>query len=56
MNAAIDQQCELYIKENNLEKKLKKINKIYSEKESKDHIIKGFTRRKQWFINAFRCY
>ncbi|SDY04903.1 methylmalonyl-CoA mutase family protein [Flavobacterium degerlachei] len=33
MNAAIDQQCELYIKENNLEKDVEaKINKIYKEK------------------------
>lgn len=33
MNAAIDQQCELYIKENGLEKEVEeKINKIYKEK------------------------
>ncbi|WP_417368377.1 methylmalonyl-CoA mutase family protein [Flavobacterium beibuense] len=33
MNAAIDQQCELYIKENGLEKEVDdKINKIYKEK------------------------
>ena len=33
MNAAIDQQCEYYIKENNLEKEVDaKINKIYKEK------------------------
>lgn len=33
MNAAIDQQCEKYIKENNLEKEVEeKINKIYKEK------------------------
>lgn len=33
MNAAIDQQCELYIKENGLEKEVeKKIEKIYQEK------------------------
>lgn len=33
MNAAIDQQCELYIKENKLEKEVEaKINKIYKEK------------------------
>jgi len=33
MNAAIDQQCEFYIKENNLEKVVEaKINKIYKEK------------------------
>ncbi|WP_269685244.1 methylmalonyl-CoA mutase family protein [Flavobacterium lacustre] len=33
MNAAIDQQCELYIKENNLEKEVElKINKIYADK------------------------
>ncbi len=33
MNAAIDQECEKYIKENNLEKEVKaKINKIYKEK------------------------
>jgi methylmalonyl-CoA mutase len=33
MNAAIDQQCELYIKENNLEKEVEaKINKIYAVK------------------------
>ncbi|WP_417354682.1 methylmalonyl-CoA mutase family protein [Flavobacterium sp.] len=33
MNAAIDQQCELYIKENGLEKEVdNKINKIYKEK------------------------
>lgn len=33
MNAAIDQQCELYIKANDLEKEVEaKINKIYKEK------------------------
>jgi methylmalonyl-CoA mutase len=33
MNAAIDQQCELYIKENNLEKEVEtKINAIYKDK------------------------
>ncbi len=33
MNAAIDQQCEIYIKENNLEVEvLKKINEIYKKK------------------------
>lgn len=33
MNAAIDQQCEYYIKENNLEKEVEeKINKIYAVK------------------------
>jgi len=33
MNAAIDQQCEYYIKENDLEKQVEdKINKIYKEK------------------------
>jgi methylmalonyl-CoA mutase len=33
MNAAIDQQCEYYIKENDLEKEVEaKINKIYKEK------------------------
>ncbi|MBY8961189.1 methylmalonyl-CoA mutase family protein [Flavobacterium sp. D11R37] len=33
MNAAIDQQCELYIKENGLEKEVEeKINKIYADK------------------------
>lgn len=33
MNAAIDQQCEIYIKENSLEKEVeKKIEKIYNEK------------------------
>ncbi|HLG34037.1 MAG TPA: methylmalonyl-CoA mutase family protein, partial [Bacteroidia bacterium] len=33
MNAAIDQQCELYIKENGLEKEVeKKIKKIFSDK------------------------
>ncbi|MCK5700920.1 MAG: methylmalonyl-CoA mutase family protein, partial [Cyclobacteriaceae bacterium] len=36
MNAAIDQQCEVYIKENNLEKEvLKKIDAIYSSKADK---------------------
>ncbi|PRY88006.1 methylmalonyl-CoA mutase family protein [Mongoliibacter ruber] len=35
MNAAIDQQCELYIKENGLEEEVKsKIEKIYKEKGS----------------------
>ena len=34
MNAAIDQQCEIYIKENGLEKEVEaKINKIYKGKE-----------------------
>lgn len=33
MNAAIDQQCEIYIKENGLEKEVEaKINKLYKEK------------------------
>lgn len=36
MNAAIDQQCELYIKENKLEKEVdKKINEIYKAKGTK---------------------
>ncbi|MBF4463668.1 methylmalonyl-CoA mutase family protein [Flavobacterium sp. LC2016-12] len=36
MNAAIDQQCEYYIKENDLEKEVEaKINKIYKEKGTK---------------------
>jgi len=36
MNAAIDQQCEIYIKENGLEKEVeKKIEKIYKEKGAK---------------------
>ncbi|MFD0796501.1 methylmalonyl-CoA mutase family protein [Maribacter chungangensis] len=34
MNAAIDQQCELYIKENGLEEEVtKKINRMYKDKE-----------------------
>jgi len=34
MNAAIDQQCEIYIKENNLEKEVEaKIAKLYKDKE-----------------------
>ncbi len=34
MNAAIDQQCEIYIKENGLEKEVEaKINKLYKDKE-----------------------
>ncbi|TBN06747.1 methylmalonyl-CoA mutase [Hyunsoonleella flava] len=34
MNAAIDQQCEIYIKENNLEKEvISKIEKLYKNKE-----------------------
>jgi methylmalonyl-CoA mutase len=32
MNAAIDQQCEYYIKENSLEKSWGKINAIYKAK------------------------
>ncbi|MDX1627962.1 MAG: methylmalonyl-CoA mutase family protein [Fulvivirga sp.] len=36
MNAAIDQQCEIYIKENGLEQEVtKKIDDIYSKKETK---------------------
>jgi len=36
MNAAIDQQCEIYIKENGLEKEIeKKIDKIYKDKGTK---------------------
>lgn len=36
MNAAIDQQCELYIKNNNLEQEIeKKITAIYNKKETK---------------------
>ena len=36
MNAAIDQQCEIYIKQNGLEEEVqKKINKIYREKKTK---------------------
>ena len=35
MNAAIDQQCEMYIKENELEKEVeKKIEEIYKEQRS----------------------
>ena len=42
MNAAIDQQCEFYIKENGLEKEVEaKINKYIKKKKSKDHITKG---------------
>ena len=42
MNAAIDQQCELYIKDNNLEKDVqKKINSIYSEKGTKRPSYQG---------------
>jgi methylmalonyl-CoA mutase len=32
MNAAIDQQCELYIKANALEKEVEAIKAIYKEK------------------------
>jgi methylmalonyl-CoA mutase len=38
MNAAIDQQCEYYIKENSLEKEVEvKINAIYSKKGEGPH-------------------
>ncbi|MBO3097318.1 methylmalonyl-CoA mutase family protein [Gelidibacter pelagius] len=42
MNAAIDQQCELYIKENGLEKEVEaKIVKIYKDKEVERPSYKG---------------
>jgi methylmalonyl-CoA mutase len=42
MNAAIDQQCELYIKENNLEKEVEtNINAIYKDKGVERPIYKG---------------
>jgi methylmalonyl-CoA mutase len=42
MNAAIDQQCELYIKENGLEKEVEaKINKIYKGKERPRYICEN---------------
>ncbi|MBA6152982.1 methylmalonyl-CoA mutase family protein [Gelidibacter maritimus] len=42
MNAAIDQQCELYIKENGLEKEVEaKIAKIYKEKDVERPTYKG---------------
>ena len=42
MNAAIDQQCELYIKENGLEEKVKsKIKEIFNKKEQSQPIYKG---------------
>ncbi|MFT5964656.1 MAG: methylmalonyl-CoA mutase [Flavobacterium sp.] len=42
MNAAIDQQCELYIKENNLEKEVEtNINAIYKDKGVDRPIYKG---------------
>jgi methylmalonyl-CoA mutase len=40
MNAAIDQQCEYYIKENSLEKVEVKINAIYKAKGVERPIIK----------------
>ena len=42
MNAAIDQQCEVYIKENGLEKEIEaKIVKIYKDKGERDLCIKA---------------
>ncbi len=42
MNAAIDQQCEIYIKENNLEADVKKkLNKIFKELGSKQPTYEG---------------
>lgn len=42
MNAAIDQQCEVYIKENNLEKKVEKqINEIYKGAKNKRPAYQG---------------
>ena len=42
MNAAIDQECEKYIFENNLQKQIeKKINKIYKEKKLKKPKYQG---------------
>ncbi|MEZ5046233.1 MAG: methylmalonyl-CoA mutase family protein [Chitinophagaceae bacterium] len=48
MNAAIDQQCEIYIKENNLEKEVnEKINKMFAGKE---HL------RPQYFDNSNKLH
>ena len=49
MNAAIDQQCELYIKANNLETEVEeKINEIYKKKGTEStEIPRRFARRKQ---------
>jgi len=42
MNAAIDQQCELYIKENGLQNEVeKKIDQIYKEKGTKRPVYQG---------------
>jgi len=42
MNAAIDQQCEVYIKKNKLEKEIEsKIEKIYKEKKTKRPAYQG---------------
>jgi hypothetical protein len=42
MNAAIDQQCEYYIKENGLEKEVEaKIAAIYKQKELQDRNTKA---------------
>ena len=42
MNAAIDQECEIYIKQNNLEDKVsKKINQIFENKKSKQPSYQG---------------
>jgi methylmalonyl-CoA mutase len=42
MNAAVDQQCEIYIHENGLEKEVnKKIDAIYNEKGSKRPVYNG---------------
>ena len=42
MNAAIDQQCEIYIKENGLEKEIeKKIEKIFKAKKAKRPVYEG---------------
>jgi len=45
MNAAIDQQCEIYIKENGLEKEVKaKIKAIYQQKNSEPPKYQSFSR------------
>jgi hypothetical protein len=55
MNAAIDQQCELYIANNELEADVaEKIKQIYIEKEDRP-LSKAIASGKQWFrSNTFR--
>ena len=55
MNAAIDQNCEKYIKENDLQKEVEKqIEKLYKDKETPQYQGDLFKERRLG-LDAFGC-